>query len=65
MPFGHQHVLRRAAQRCGERRAGEQGQVVLVDDEGASIDFFCDVNGDPRCLPSIEFWEWGEIVPVA
>lgn len=45
-------------------RGGEQGEVVLVNEEGAGIDFFCDVNGNPKGLPSIEFWEWGEIIPV-
>lgn len=38
--------------------------MMLVNEEGAGIDFFCDVNGNAKGLPSIEFWEWGEIIPV-
>lgn len=43
-------------------RGGKSGQVVGAPSaEGVSLDFYCDVSGDPRGLPTIEFWEWGEI----
>jgi hypothetical protein len=47
------------------RRGGEQGQVVAGPfDDGVSLDFFCDSDGDPSGVPSIEFWEWDELVPL-
>lgn len=44
-------------------RGGQQGEVLSADDEGVSLDFFCDRNGDPDGVPSQEFWEWSEIAP--
>jgi hypothetical protein len=44
-------------------RGGEQGEVLFADDEGVSLDFYCDRNGDPAGVPSQEFWEWNEIDP--
>lgn len=43
-------------------RGGKSGQVVGTPSaEGVSLDFYCDVSGNPEGLPTIEFWEWGEI----
>lgn len=50
----------------GFTRGGEVGEVVTEpNDEGVSLDFYCDRNGDEDGVPSIEFWEWDEIVPTA
>lgn len=47
-------------------RGGQQGLVTAEpDDEGVSLDFFCDMDGDAAGVPSIEFWQWDELVPVA
>lgn len=46
-------------------RGGQQGQVVAGPfEDGVSLDFFSDINGTPGGVPSIEFWEWGELVPI-
>jgi hypothetical protein len=42
-------------------RGGQSGMIVGSYREGLSIDFFCDCFGDPRGLPSIEFFEYGEL----
>lgn len=44
-------------------RGGQCGVVLSTDDEGVGLDFFCDRSGDPRGVPSQEFWEWSEIDP--
>lgn len=50
---------------CHLSRGGQWGYVVRdgVTKEGCSLDFYCDVFGDPSGLPTIEFWEWAEIEP--
>jgi hypothetical protein len=47
-------------------RGGQQG-LVIEDDllTGVSLDFFKDAFGDPKGLPSIEFYEWDEIEPLS
>ncbi|MCF5371983.1 hypothetical protein [Pseudomonas syringae] len=53
-------------QEFGLTRGGEVGQVVDgPNDEGVSLDFYCDRDGNEDEVPSIEFWEWDEIDPVA
>jgi hypothetical protein len=42
-------------------RSGEAGEVVDVFDDGVGLDFYCGRDGTPSGLPSIEFWEWGEL----
>lgn len=44
-------------------RAGKSGLVLSVYKDGVEVDFFCDVFGNPRGTPSIEFWEFGELDP--
>ena len=42
--------------------AGRRGEGIAdIDADGVTLDFFCDVHGDPRGLPSIERWEWAEL----
>ncbi len=42
-------------------RGGQSGEVLSIHEDGVGLDFFCDRSGDPRGVPSQEFWEWGEI----
>lgn len=46
-------------------RTGETGEVWdVINDEGVSLDFGCDIHGDEDEVPSIEFWKWEELVPL-
>ena len=42
-------------------RGGTDGLVLDVFDDGCGLDFFCGRDGDPKGLPSIEHWQWGEL----
>lgn len=47
-------------------RGGQQGLVIEDPyNAGVSLDFFKDVFGDPKGVPSIEFYEWDEIEPLS
>ena len=46
-------------------RGGADGEVVAEPNEqGVSLDFYCDREGNESGVPSIEFWEWSELEPL-
>lgn len=42
-------------------RRGQSGEVIEVREDGLVLDFFCGPDGAPFGVPSIEFWEYGEL----
>lgn len=42
-------------------RGGKEGTVIAIYGREVSIDFYCDVFGDPAGLPSIEAWKLSEL----
>lgn len=46
-------------------RSGQEGEVISDpnNNEGVTLDFSCDVFGDPDGLPTQEFWYWHELEP--